>query len=322
MPKPVNLVLSGGGVNGIGHVGAVIELMEHGYLDHVEKILGASAGAFIGAGLAINLSKQEMMGFLKELNFPAFLHSPSVSRFFKRYGACSGQVIRGIINKYIKNKTGLENATYADMQALKGKYQFKDLYVTVVNLSKSKVETFSHETTPHANIADTMYASMAVPLLFEAMLLKKEADGRFVRDKKGDVYLDGATIDTLPLHYFDNTNPNTLGLYLVTPQIYYRLTQQKELNSTQFTSFFAYAIHLIETIVFGQKHHAIAREGLDRIVLINDGGNKQYNFYLDEKTKIALFESGRQAALEYIAKDKSPALKPPGLEKTLLRAKL
>ena len=45
--KPLDLVLAGGGVKGIGLVGAVVRLMEAGYRPN--RIAGTSAGAMAAA---------------------------------------------------------------------------------------------------------------------------------------------------------------------------------------------------------------------------------------------------------------------------------
>ena len=48
--KPVDLVLSGGGVKGVGLVGAVVAVMEAGY--SVKRVSGVSAGSLVGSILA------------------------------------------------------------------------------------------------------------------------------------------------------------------------------------------------------------------------------------------------------------------------------
>ena len=45
-PQPVNLVLEGGGVKGIGLVGAISVLEEHGFT--FVRVAGTSAGAIVG----------------------------------------------------------------------------------------------------------------------------------------------------------------------------------------------------------------------------------------------------------------------------------
>ncbi len=49
-PRPADLVLSGGGVKGIGLVGAVVALMDAGY--RTQRVSGTSAGSIVGAIVA------------------------------------------------------------------------------------------------------------------------------------------------------------------------------------------------------------------------------------------------------------------------------
>jgi predicted acylesterase/phospholipase RssA len=49
-PNPVDLVLSGGGVKGVGLVGAVVAVMDAGY--SVKRVSGVSAGSLVGSILA------------------------------------------------------------------------------------------------------------------------------------------------------------------------------------------------------------------------------------------------------------------------------
>ena len=48
--KPVDMVLSGGGVKGVGLVGAVVAVMEAGY--SLKRVSGVSAGSLVGSILA------------------------------------------------------------------------------------------------------------------------------------------------------------------------------------------------------------------------------------------------------------------------------
>lgn len=57
-PKRADLVLSGGGVKGIGLVGAVVALMEAGYT--AERVSGTSAGSIVGAIVAAAAQGQKM----------------------------------------------------------------------------------------------------------------------------------------------------------------------------------------------------------------------------------------------------------------------
>src|SRR3546814_4097632 len=67
--QKVGLVLSGGGLRGIGHLGAIKALEEHGYQPSI--ISGSSMGAIIGAYYAAGYTVDAMLRIIEENNlFP------------------------------------------------------------------------------------------------------------------------------------------------------------------------------------------------------------------------------------------------------------
>lgn len=56
--KPVDLVLAGGGVKGIGLAGAVVRLMEAGYRAH--RVAGSSAGSIVGSIVAAAATNDQL----------------------------------------------------------------------------------------------------------------------------------------------------------------------------------------------------------------------------------------------------------------------
>ena len=72
-PKPMDLVLSGGGVKFIGLVGAVVALMDAGY--SIKRVSGVSAGSVVAAILAAASKGAQLTGEeIKELAFSVPLH--------------------------------------------------------------------------------------------------------------------------------------------------------------------------------------------------------------------------------------------------------
>ena len=59
-PRRADLVLSGGGVKGIGLVGAVVALQDAGYA--IERISGTSAGSLVGAVVAAAVQRNDLSG--------------------------------------------------------------------------------------------------------------------------------------------------------------------------------------------------------------------------------------------------------------------
>lgn len=207
MPGPVNIVLSGGGVNGIAHIGALIHLKEGGLLDNVKRIAGTSAGAFIGLGIVLDFTPKESLEFMASIDFKKFPHSKSYSitapiTLFTKFGIYSRKYIHENIIKLIKQKTGLDNPTFAELQKHKTKFNLKDFYVTATNMSKRTMKIFSHEHTPDITVADAIHASMAVPGMFTPMRFK-EVNGKLTKHPEGDIFIDGGLLDNYPLDIFD-----------------------------------------------------------------------------------------------------------------------
>ena len=68
--KPIDVVFEGGGVKGIGLVGAYHVLEEHGY--RPENMAGASAGAIVAALVAAGYSADELYDIMSKLDFDQF----------------------------------------------------------------------------------------------------------------------------------------------------------------------------------------------------------------------------------------------------------
>ena len=67
MPK-ADLVLEGGGVKGLGLVGAVLHLMREGYT--FPRVGGTSAGSIVAAFLAAGATADERAGIVDRLEYP------------------------------------------------------------------------------------------------------------------------------------------------------------------------------------------------------------------------------------------------------------
>src|SRR5439155_22563796 len=65
-----DLVLEGGGVKGIGLVGAISILEERGYAFH--RVAGTSAGAIVGALLASGMDAASLQALMREVDYTKF----------------------------------------------------------------------------------------------------------------------------------------------------------------------------------------------------------------------------------------------------------
>lgn len=192
-----NLVFEGGGVKGIAYVGAMEVLNEKGFLPHIERVGGASAGAINAILIGLNYSLDETKEILWGLDFKNFMDDSwgiirDTNRLINEFGWYKGDFFRDWIGEIIKAKTGNSDSTFHEVYKQKTKRKFKDLYFMGTNLSTRFGEVFSHEHTPRMCVADAVRISMSIPLFFAAK-----------RSLRGDAYVDGGVLDNYPIKLFD-----------------------------------------------------------------------------------------------------------------------
>lgn len=174
--KNIGLVLSGGGVKAIAHIGLIEVLLENNIIPN--RISGTSAGAMIGALYAAGYSPQEMIAFFENTplfsmslfarNKPGFLDSEKYVTHFKQYFS--------------------ENS----FEALK-----YPLTIAATNILKAKTTYFNS-----GEIVKPIIASAALPPLFSPI----EIDG--------ELYSDGGILDNFPLDSIKNDCDKIIGSFV------------------------------------------------------------------------------------------------------------
>jgi len=91
-----DLVLGGGGIRGLAHIGALLSLEEHGY--EVVRVAGASAGAVVGAFIVAGVPAPTVAERFAELDFRSFALADVLGRLSDRRG------IGGIVDRLSKDR--------------------------------------------------------------------------------------------------------------------------------------------------------------------------------------------------------------------------
>ena len=161
MKKDIGLVLSGGGVRSVAHIGLITVLLENNIIP--THVSGTSGGALIGALYASGYEPQEMLNFFKQtpiLKFslyafgkPGFLDSAKYQLYFK---------------KFIK-EDAFEKLKYP-------------LTVTATNLIEGKLEYFDS-----GELIKPLIASSALPPVFSPIEINK------------NLYCDGGVLNNFPI---------------------------------------------------------------------------------------------------------------------------
>jgi NTE family protein len=215
MPK-ADLVLEGGGVKGLGLVGAVVRLMRDGYT--FPRVAGTSAGAVVAAFLAAGVSEDKVAEVMSRLDYSRVPDRappgiPGVSEgisLLRTRGAYQGDYLREFVYEELKL---LGVTTFADLRRtdreadrnLEPHRRYK-LVVMATDVTHGRLLRLPWDygllglEADAELVADAVRASMSIPLYFEPIT---------VRDPKtGDetTLVDGMVLSNFAIEIFDRTD--------------------------------------------------------------------------------------------------------------------
>lgn len=172
----IGLVLSGGGIRGIAHIGVIKALEEMGI--HPTHISGTSAGAIVGASYAAGIGWEEILDFFKSIEFFSIFN-------------------------YALNKPGFVDSTkfYDKLRRFLPADRFEDLkkplYITTTNLLEGTLKIFHT-----GELIWPLLASAAVPGIFTPIRI-------------GDsFYIDGGTLNNFPVELIKKKCDSIIGVYV------------------------------------------------------------------------------------------------------------
>lgn len=172
----IGLILSGGGIKGVAHIGAIKALEEHGIIP--THISGSSAGAVVGAFYAQGYQPEEILAFFKAT--PLF----NFSRYsYRKPGFIDTDKFYGDFKKYFPEDS---------FKALQ-----KKLYVTTVNMLNGQIQVFKS-----GQLIKPFLASAAFPGIFSPVTIDE------------GVYADGGILDNFPIAPLKNTCEYLVGVYV------------------------------------------------------------------------------------------------------------
>ena len=211
-PKPMDLVLSGGGVKFIGLVGAVVALMDAGY--SIKRVSGVSAGSVVAAILAAASKGVQLTGEeIKELAFSVPLHKWRDSGPVPYLGAAWGLVRETSMYRgdeaYDWIRSELKNlgvTSFGDLvidgDHLPAGPRYK-LVVTVADLTAAQLVRLPWDyqrlyglDPDEQLVADAERASMAIPFFYRPVKLTGAGGAT-------STLVDGGVLSNFPIDTFD-----------------------------------------------------------------------------------------------------------------------
>jgi len=230
--KRIDMVLSGGGVKGIGLVGAAVRLMEAGYRPY--RVAGTSAGSIVGAIIAAatktgKLGPADIRDLAMGLDYAKFLDRGPRERLrlvgpawaiLEGKGVYKGDYAHDFVTSQLKS-LGVE--TFGDLrlddQQLPRQRRYR-LVVTATDITRGQLVRLPWDfrdvyglDPDEQHVGDAVRASMSIPFLFRPVTITA-ADG------VQSTLVDGGLLSNYPIDTFDRTDGRvsrwpTLGVTLL-----------------------------------------------------------------------------------------------------------
>jgi NTE family protein len=309
----VDLVLDGGGVRGIGLVGAISVLDEEGY--RPQRVAGTSAGAIVGALVAAGMPVADLEAVMRGLDYRRFCDPRRSSRLpvvgkgltlLAGNGFHAGAYLRTWLAELL---AGLGVRTFADLRTdtpgrpapLSERYKLVVLAadVSLGRLVRLPWDYHLYGLDPDEQlVADAVRASASIPFFFEPARL---------RDSAGytSLLVDGGILSTFPVDMFDDHH----GPSPARPVIGVKLVKGFQPSPTRTIGGpFGMALAMISTVFTFHEDRVLDRvRWQDRTIFVRaDDGVGRADFGLDRATQEALYRAGRAGAEEFLASWEPP----------------
>lgn len=174
LDQPFTLVLGGGGMKGLAHIGVLRALAERGRVPSM--ILGTSMGAMIGATWAAGMTIDEMAERARRLRRRDVFQIAHTDMAFRRMQA-PAVYRREPLDLLLREMVG--ELTFDDLR--------RPLLVNTVDLEAGIQRIWGAPGYRDVRVADAVFASCALPGILPP------------RELRGRLHADGAVVDNLPV---------------------------------------------------------------------------------------------------------------------------
>ena len=313
--KPFDLVCEGGGVRGVGLVGALAVLEEEGY--EARYRAGTSAGAIVATLHAAGYTARELRKIVTETSFKKFMDpslldrvpfvGPSLS-VLQEHGIYEGDEFYRWFATLLESR-GVH--TFADLVASEDETGLRRHKVQVIasDLSERRLLVLPRdaaalgiEDPDSLEVALAVRMSMAIPIFFEPVRFENPQTGHT------HVIVDGGLLSNFPVWLFDvkgrPAHP-TFGLRLVEEDASDEAVIAPLMNSRHISKgpvgLVLYSYGLLETLLQAHDRLYIEQAHFARTIPIPTGGISAIDFGLSSDDADRLYRAGRKAAREFLA---------------------
>jgi NTE family protein len=288
----VDAVFEGGGMRGIGIIGALTYLETKDY--QWQRVAGTSVGAVIAALVAAGYTSQELKDILSEMDFKDFLDKSGLQRlpllgkalgFLIEKGIYSGEYVEHWINKLLKAK---------------GVRKFKDvtvngecrLKIIASDITKRRILILPDHLPEYGinpmkfSIAKAVRMSISIPFYFKPV--------QFAHRDGISYIVDGAVSCNFPINIFDVEGlPRwpTIGFKFDSPEI--SNTKQGKTDPISFL------FDIANTLSAEKNREWLKDKNLVRTILIPTDGVEPTDFNISKRRSVQLFKAGYKSASKF-----------------------
>lgn len=312
--KIADAVFEGGGVKGIGLVGALKVMEDNGY--KWRNVAGTSAGAIVASLVAAGYSATNLKKIIKEVDYKSMIDYRKrrfsigkVGNIIFKKGLYKGGYITNLIDELLYDKLkwklgGRKKVKFGDLVLPKEKgilinnpkYKRKyKLHIIAADITRGKMLILPEDIADYGINPDELDVSLAVrmsisiPFFFQPITLENNIS------KEKSSIVDGGILSNFPVWIFDI---NSIPQY---PTIGFKLGAGKEQDRKHETNnIFNLSFAIIETMLEAADDIHISKMDFLRTIKINTHGIKATDFNITSENIEILYKSGEDCARDFL----------------------
>lgn len=297
----VNAVFQGGGVKGIGLVGAIYAAERYGVTFH--QTAGTSVGAIVAALVAAGYTAEEMKSLIIDMPLEQFtkkdwIHhlafvGPAV-RLLSKKGLYSGDPIERWIDRQLARK-GIR--TFGDLPPNALRVVASDITLGRMLELPGDIQQYGVDPAK-LSVARAVRMSASIPFFFDPVVfkLRYKQDRRQLRLPKSVYVVDGAILSNYPLWIFDKElKDRAVGI----PTLGFQLVGRKAAEPRNINGPISMLHALFSTMVSAHDERYIEKHSRFRTIKIPSDMVGVTDFSVSKEKQMELFDSGMRAGIEF-----------------------
>ena len=277
---PYRVTLSGGGIRGLAHIGALEVLEERGVLRAVKEYIGISAGALIAFCMCVGATLSELRMMVTVLDFGSIRHlePDTILSFMETYGLDTGANLEKLARAVLRAK-GLSPAlTFGELAAAKPNAPRLRIFAT--DLNTCTVAELSAATAPTMQVVAALRASTCIPIYFQPV--QHPVSGHYL--------VDGGVVSHSPFTFLTPDEADTT-LSITFSDEHKPASNIRDLKEYLVQLYYAFDFYYNKELTDRRR---------PQVLFIRTGRRNSLDFELGQEQRVELMNMGRKSAVAYL----------------------